>query len=169
MLSHILDQVKNRNRHVNNTFPASLFGQNLLKDMEENDRLIEAYSSSDMTEQERERLSAIADGMITQIEEQNTRLTELANQTVDDYLVDKCSNYVRFASLPKSYFSIALLIKCGILFILGIIVMLALLLLIDRKHFSSLIKNTPEENKLAGNDKMQLRDISKKVDKILSK
>ena len=143
--------------------------QNLLKDLEENDRLIEAYSSSDMTEQERERLSAIADGMITQIEEQNTRLTELANQTVDDYLVDKCSNYVRFASLPKSYFSIALLIKCGILFILGIIVMLALLLLIDRKHFSSLIKNTPEENKLAGNDKMQLRDISKKVDKILSK
>lgn len=108
--------------------------ENTAKDIAENEKLIAEYEETKMTPQERERLTAIADQMVLELEAQNRELVELANRTVDDFLVQKSSNYVRETTTGKSYISTYTLIRAAAFFILGALLALVVLALMDQKN-----------------------------------
>lgn len=108
--------------------------QNILKDIEENNRLIEIYQSSNLTNEERQRLSAVADSMIAEIRDLNGELVEKANMTVEDFLQEKSSDYIRGKNSGRNYLSVHVLIRCVMMFCLGMV--LALILALAKDFYS---------------------------------
>lgn len=106
--------------------------QAVLKDIEENNRLINEYANTVMSPESQTRLSNVADRLVLEIEQESERLVALADETIADYLDSRCSDYVRFTYAGKSYFSVNLLLKMAIILLLAIFGAILYLYLFDK-------------------------------------
>ncbi len=106
--------------------------QAVLKDIEENNRLINEYANTVMSPESQTRLSNVADRLVLEIEQESERLVALADETIADYLDSRCSDYVRFTYAGKSYFSMNLLLKMAIILLLAIFGAILYLYLFDK-------------------------------------
>lgn len=97
----------------------------LLKDIEENNRLIEVYSSTVIDPAEKTRLHDVIEDMISEIAASCETLTDNANKTVEDFLNEKSSDYLRRSISDKTYLSVPILISCvGTMILTAIIAVL---------------------------------------------
>lgn len=106
--------------------------QAVLQDMQENERLINEYTNTFMSEDAQKRLANAADIIVAEIENESNRLVELADATVSDYLDSRCSDYMRFSESGKSYLSLNLIIKTVMVFIFGIFAAIIYIFLVDK-------------------------------------
>lgn len=88
----------------------------ILKDIEENNRLISIYSQAVIDSNESERLHDIIEKMISEIAASCETLTDNANKTVEDFLNEKSSDYLRRSISDKSYISLPIIINCAVIF-----------------------------------------------------
>lgn len=114
------------------TLDVGVSAQAVLKDIEENNRLITEYTNTVMSTESQERLSNSADRLVREIERESERLVELADETIADYLDSRCSDYVRFSYAGKSYFGISLFIKMFVIMLLSIFGAILYLYLFDK-------------------------------------
>lgn len=128
---------------------AGVKAENIYQDIEENKRLIQEYGTTKMTDDERTRLSQIADGMIGEIKTANADLVEKADTTVEEYLKSKSSDYVRREVSGKSYINLYVIIKCGIVFVGTGVLVLCFLVMKDfgKKNKIKLFKKKNKANK----------------------
>lgn len=94
----------------------------ILKDIEENNRLIAIYSATVIDPVEEERLHKVIDDMISEISASCETLTDNANKTVEDFLNEKSSDYLRRSVSDKSYVSLSVIISCIIMFITAAVI-----------------------------------------------
>ncbi|MCX7715266.1 MAG: hypothetical protein N2171_06035 [Clostridia bacterium] len=99
------------------TLDSGVKAENLLKDIEENNKLIKLYGSAKISADERSRLCSVADKLIEEISTQNEQLVKQADTTVEEYLTQKSSDYVRKTVMPKNYLSISAIMKTGVVFV----------------------------------------------------
>lgn len=104
-----------------------------LNDISENERLIEDYLNTNPAPEERQRLFSLADNMINEIDDEYNNFVSLSNKTVDDYLVYKCNNFISYTKMDKQYFNPSVAVKAIVVFIGVTIVLLAFLMLFDKK------------------------------------
>lgn len=118
----------------------------LLKDIEENNRLIQMYSTAQITPEETQRLHGVIDSMIKEIELSCGTLTDNANKTVEDFLNEKSSDYLRRSVNSKSYISLSIIIRCLIVLIFAAAAAVAGCLFYDvfKKQYSAVIRNINE-------------------------
>lgn len=106
--------------------------QAVLKDIQENERLINEYTNTFMSDETQKRLGNAADIIVAEIEEESNKLVEIADATVSDYLDSRCSDYMRFSESGKSYLSLNLIIKTLFVFLLGIFAAVIYIFLVDK-------------------------------------
>lgn len=124
--------------------------QNLLKDIQENERLIAEYGVTDIQAEEYARLTNIADQMVSELEKENSRLIQLANDTVENYLNYKSSNYVRKTPIAKSYLNVGIYIKLGAVFVFGAAASLFVLVMFDKGMLENLSRFKPRRKNKSG-------------------
>lgn len=111
------------------------FGVNasdLLKQIQENERLINLYSYSDVSPEEAQRMHGVIDSMTKDIETAFNQLTDDADKTVQDFLSEKSSEYLRKKGSSKVYLSIYILMQCGVAFALAAAAAMAGCLIYDQ-------------------------------------
>lgn len=120
----------------------------LLKDIEENNRLIESYTSVQIAPEEAQRMHGVVERMIEEIEESGTVLTNNANKTVEDFLNEKSSDYLRRSMNRKSYISVYLLIRVAMVFVFAAAAAAAACLVYDvfKKQYANFLRIN-EENR----------------------
>ncbi|MDP4152162.1 MAG: hypothetical protein Q8865_01795 [Bacillota bacterium] len=122
---------------------AGVRASDIQKDIEDDQWQIQQYGDQSASGDDQKRLFSTADNMITGIEKESQRLITLANNTVDDYLSYKSSDYVRKTHMGKSYISMSVLMKTLIVFIISALAISLFLYLFlparkefyDRKEF----------------------------------
>lgn len=128
--------------------------KNILKDMEENERLIWIYSSTNLSPEESTRLSKVADSMVEEIKVLNNSLFEKANNTVEDFLSQKSSDYARLKMRGKSFLTVGLLVNSIIVFVFGVII--ALILAVSKDLWN---KNKKRRQRAKENNEKQRKQL----------
>ncbi len=90
----------------------------ILKDIEENNRIINIYSTTMLDPAESERLHNVINSMISEIDASCAVLTENANKTVEDFLNEKSNDYLRRSVSKKNYLSLNTIVMCAAIFII---------------------------------------------------
>lgn len=124
--------------------------KNLQTDISENDRAVKEYTNTDLSQEERARLVSVADSLITEINQRLSELIQKANATVEDFLKSKSSDYISSTPVKKAYLSLPVLIRCGMMFLLGALLSLIAVVLYEllKDQYRILKKNQTLQRQL---------------------
>lgn len=119
-----------------------------LKDIQQNEQFMQEYNADILDPNERVRLSKAADDMIINIENANAVLVGNASKTVDDFLMQKSSDYIRETKINKNYISINILVKLVVVFVLGNVfaLFLSFVIRVYRVYIKSIAKKIAVQN-----------------------